>query len=337
MFKVGEKILLVLTKKYFELYQEGSEQNERVEFSSKEKFKELVVELLARTNLKKQMAVLLLGESVVYKKEGIVKEESDKEILLEQFENNIPFDPAQTQKIEIPGDPLQLIAVNKEVYETLEGALAIFGWSLSAVLPASLFEDFREGRSLRNEEVSQILNSSQDIQKFNLLKTPKLKQSSVNSKYKLTALVFSIGLIIVALVFARSYLNDLKQRLNKNSSQKKLIILPKTSPVFSPAASPISSSSAQISKKDLRVEVLNGTGILGQATEIKSLLEGLGYKDITVGNTLKTPETTLETSASVSGVLRDEIVLELKKTLTDIKIKSLEETDKYDIIVITGK
>ena len=350
MFADGKNILLFLTDKVLAVYSEDVKLNDRIEFPSKvysdlkildrEKFKELVVELLARTNLRKQKAILALGESAVFVKSGDVTEDSDEEVLIEQFENAIPFEAGKVGKLEIHDGALKLIGANREVYETIIEASKIFEWSIKAVVPVSAFGTTERETTLTPDEVASLLGGAKEIKEADLLAGGEVKRDelfgpkkTLKIQYKLLFLVVLIAMLLGALFFARSFFNNLKT-FGKHSDNFSLqsINIPSSSPSVSP--SPASSSAQE--KKDIKVEVLNGTGISGQAAQVKTLLEGLGYTNITLGNSQTiTQDTLLETTASFSGTLKDEITNSLKKDFSSVKLKDLQD-QSFDVLIVTG-
>jgi len=92
-----------------------------------------------------------------------------------------------------------------------------------------------------------------------------------------------------------------------------------------------------LSKKDLRIQILNGTGIPNAAASLKTELERLGYENIKTANA--TSQNHTETKVSFSEKISQEIRDEIVKKLESIYEKTNEETllsNLFDIIIITG-
>ncbi|KKT73896.1 MAG: hypothetical protein UW69_C0054G0001 [Microgenomates group bacterium GW2011_GWA2_44_7] len=51
-----------------------------------------------------------------------------------------------------------------------------------------------------------------------------------------------------------------------------------------PVSTPTSSPSAQLNRTDVKIQVLNGTSVIGLAARAKAYLLGLGYEEVAVGN-----------------------------------------------------
>lgn len=103
--------------------------------------------------------------------------------------------------------------------------------------------------------------------------------------------------------------------------------------------SPIASSSAQLSRGDLKVQVLNGTSVVGLAARAKAYLEGLGYKNVTVSNADENDLT--ETTIAIKDSKKDYLDL-LSKDITPKYAlakasKTLDSSSSYDVVVTLGQ
>ena len=120
---------------------------------------------------------------------------------------------------------------------------------------------------------------------------------------------------------------------------------PTSSPVPSITSSPSATSSPTASpatnKKlsEYKIQVLNGSGIIGAATEVKTILEKAGFKVTATGNAsnFNYKETLVATKPSVSKGIISTIEDLLSKTYTlKLEEKSLKETATYDIVISVG-
>lgn len=110
-----------------------------------------------------------------------------------------------------------------------------------------------------------------------------------------------------------------------------------TEPVVesTPSATPAST----IKREDLKVQVLNGSGISGEASKAKTLLEGLGYKNVDTGNASSSDFAQTEISIKVAS--KDALATVIKDLSSKYSAveasKPLVITSKFDIIVTLGK
>jgi len=105
---------------------------------------------------------------------------------------------------------------------------------------------------------------------------------------------------------------------------------------FSTTSTP-TPTSEEIDREDIRIQVLNGSGISGQAGDLQSELEELGYSGIEVGNASEQDNetTTVTFSSSVSSGVRDEILEALEDFFEDVDSET-GSTGEFDIQIITG-
>lgn len=100
-----------------------------------------------------------------------------------------------------------------------------------------------------------------------------------------------------------------------------------------PSATPV----GEIKRSDLKVQVLNGSGVAGAAAEAKTFLEGLGYVDVAAGNAdgdfARTEIEIKEDKSSASKILKQD--LESDYTLSDT-IGTLDSSSDYDVVITLG-
>ena len=104
-----------------------------------------------------------------------------------------------------------------------------------------------------------------------------------------------------------------------------------------PSVSPSASPSANVDKTKVKIQVQNGTGITGEAAYLQTLLKGLGYTNVTVGNstTQDNTDTEVSFSSSVSSDVVNEITTKLNATYQTVK-KTNSTSTSYDVIIVTG-
>ena len=107
-------------------------------------------------------------------------------------------------------------------------------------------------------------------------------------------------------------------------------------PSPTPSAEP--ESQEKVDKKELKVNILNGTGIAKEAAFLQKILQDMGFEDIDTGNADKDiyEATSVKFSQKIPSSLKKEILDKLGDNY-----KKVDESDKaasgsYDIEVITG-
>jgi uncharacterized protein YxeA len=96
-------------------------------------------------------------------------------------------------------------------------------------------------------------------------------------------------------------------------------------------------TSTPINKKDIKIEVLNGTGIAKAAAFLQEELNKLGYSNIDVGNVgdEKFTESEVTFSRTIDSQIRDEIKEKLEELYQEVTVKE-GSLDDFDIRIIAG-
>lgn len=90
-------------------------------------------------------------------------------------------------------------------------------------------------------------------------------------------------------------------------------------------------------RKDISIEIQNGTGISGEAAYLQGVLKNLGYSDIEIGNSEDQDNTsaTVTFGKSVPQAIKDEITDKLEDVYADVDVKS-SSTQTVDVLIVTG-
>lgn len=184
-----------------------------------------------------------------------------------------------------------------------------------------------EENELQDEEVKEDV-ATPDAPKFSsepaVGRRDRRKQPKVNKKILLTAVI--IILIVLGGVFL------LKEPKLEVEPIPKEDLSQETKDEPTPTA-----TSTPINKKDIKVEVLNGTGIAKAAAFLQEELNKLGYSNIDVGNVSEAKLTVTEVtfSRTLDSQIRDEINEKLEELYRDVKVKE-GSLDDFDIRIIAG-
>ena len=126
-----------------------------------------------------------------------------------------------------------------------------------------------------------------------------------------------------------------KKSLNKASTSPSPVAGVQTvepQALVEPTATP-----APVDKENIKIQILNGTGIPGEASYLQGKLRTLGYTDVVAANAEDQDYTGTQVtfSSSVPEEVVDEITTELKDIYETVTTKT-GSTTSYDIIIITG-
>ena len=95
----------------------------------------------------------------------------------------------------------------------------------------------------------------------------------------------------------------------------------------------------EIEREGVKIQVLNGTGIAGQAAKVKDLLTELGLSKIETGNAegAKATDTVVVFSPAVAGDLSEEIITLLKENFDNVSAQEADNSSEIDVLIATGK
>jgi len=103
-------------------------------------------------------------------------------------------------------------------------------------------------------------------------------------------------------------------------------------------STPVASTApVTVDKTKIKIQVQNGTGVTGEAAYLQTQLKGLGYTNISVGNSAQ--QNLTATQVSFSGTLSADVVTEITVKLNSIYQSVTTTTSAstvYDIVVTTG-
>ncbi|MGB9706944.1 MAG: LytR C-terminal domain-containing protein [Microgenomates group bacterium] len=155
-------------------------------------------------------------------------------------------------------------------------------------------------------------------------------------RWGLVALVVLIGLGIVGGgIFV--YQKTLKRKEEKTLIPTPTVSLPTPQLTESLEVSP--SPTPKLNRADLKIKILNGSGVPGAAAKAAEFLEKLGWEGIKTGNadSYDYQKTIIKIKESKKNYLEMlDTDLASKYTLEE-KTQTLAEDDKFDAIIILGK
>lgn len=116
-------------------------------------------------------------------------------------------------------------------------------------------------------------------------------------------------------------------------------VSPTATPTPEPTvAPPTPTPTVEVVRADVKVKVLNGTGVAGQAGGIKTLLEGKGYTGITTGNADRYDYEVSEVQINKDkAFLKDTILADVKEILASPQVTDLDEGETVDVLIVIGK
>lgn len=323
-------------------FPQGSVAN--LEIVNEELFQKSFGDFLANLDLKNRKAVLVLTKSIYFEK--LLPEGSPEEDGLKFF-NSIPFENFMVlQKTFDTDSGTLLFAANKFFYGKIAEIFESFGWKIKAIWPVTLFFTPKSKDDLSADEVGEIFNSWQKLKKEDLRNNQGQafaeKQQGVvleNSRnaYGIKTIFLSVTLILVlvsSLFLFRMWLPSnkplapaLEKQQGKEEESKKVT-----------TNNPIASESGVFFEK-VTIRIDNGTGILGQASKTKDLLQKSGFKNIEVGTTKlqSTAQTSVVFAPDIVQAVRDRIIQVLDEYFVNIDVSEDPILPAGQVVIVTGE
>lgn len=120
----------------------------------------------------------------------------------------------------------------------------------------------------------------------------------------------------------------------RSSSSESATVTPTPAPI---EQEPMPTEEPTVNKEELKVKILNGSGVVGEATKVKTLLEGADFVIDSTGNAdnydYKTSE--IQVKSTVPSSITNELT-ELMETDYTVDTSELDDSEDVDIVVIIG-
>lgn len=358
MFGARPSTLLILYRNALHVYNGPDLEISELEFPDEvihnlevvdpNRYQEIVYDALSSSGLRPQKALLLLSDEILFQKTLINSEGPLARIQRDEFYKSIPLSDSELARLEvIDGESIYLFGANRLLFQLLVLEFDKMGWEIVAVSPLVFFGQFKEREAIEVESVDQVLKSyNKDLPlDFLTFKGMDWKESSQKDKNRdlLTPILgisflLVIGLASFLLIKAKgSSLFHQNQKVEISSQPvPDQLASPTSSPEESP--SPIPSPSASTSIRDsLKIKIVNGSGIPGEAGKIKELLSKKGYSNIETANSDSSASATLfESTEDVPKNIENEILDQLKSLFDNVEQKAIAGTF-FDIVITTSK
>ncbi len=368
MLFFDSKVLLYVRKNKLEVFLNGK--HDEVEFPPKifqnievldsAGFEKLIGDFLAGFKLNKKKALLLLSGEVTFQKAIPAVDQDKVAVMTQSFLDAVPFDPQNVVLKKLPmGDQILLLATNKEIYEILLKVIGNLNWKLISVAPLSVFKE-KLGQSddvLDIGSARKVLSDNMLIKLSNFLSNGEGERDSDQAEDEETQKKGSPLTVVLIIVFALLIISGLGFEAvklgvvknpppfvksfvagdSKKTPEKK--VQPESSPSATPKPASASGSLQGLTQQrgKVKIQVLNGSNVAGQAGKVKDQLSALGYQNIETGNTENSfTYTTLDYLSKVPNGVVDELKKELEKTFTKVTSEATK-SGTFDITITTGK
>lgn len=294
------------------------------------------------SHLPKKQGILFLSQAIVFDKSVKVEPQIVVEEEMKKFLEAVPIQPAhiatrviRTLKYDF------FFATNSDIYGTILAIANQYGWKIKNVVPLALFDDLLKGQQVSYVFFLRVFKEKKLLENGNFLQ--KKKESKENKEVKKIQVgqYLALGaclLFLAGAILYMAYAFHFFPFSEKIESNKAVIISPTKAPVASSTPTPVITEGVKLKKEEIKIQILNGSEIDGQAGRLKEQFEALGFGNIETGNAEGpiSNATIVIFSEEVSEDLQDEILIELKKTFVSVDTQELPKAEGFDVSITTG-
>ncbi len=316
-----------------------------IEIINAEEFEKELNEFIKNNKIEPSDAMLIIAHQSSFEKNIDIKTPPDQvEIQKKHFLENVPFEQTLSKTF-VDKKGTKVIAANKDLAYIIRD---IFNKNHFIVeIIASVAALYPDGDITFNAAAAQQMLNKASLFKQNmfLLKDVEIpstdafeetygKEKKVNKLfYLIPVFIILIGILVWLIIGQR------KPKKDKISiSPSPGLVSARVSPTLTLTPTNIASNEATlIPKETITIEILNGSGIAGQADTIREQLESVDYEKITTGNapTLQTTRTLIVFKSKIPIVQREEIANIVAKIAGEVTTQVNEEIE-VDVLITTA-
>lgn len=168
----------------------------------------------------------------------------------------------------------------------------------------------------------------QETEDRNFFEQPNTSRPVSPSGQNRSALVAIVLIVILALGLGGWFVFKGRGATSPTPTPSPTIEISTPSPTVAPTSD----------RSSAKIEILNGTGISGEAALLKDKLSALGYSDFKLGNSASSDnrKTQVSFSSDVALELRDEIEGKLGEIYQSVEAGRASPTGDVDVQIVTG-
>lgn len=290
-------------------------------------------------------SIILLASSIYFQKEIPDNTPPEKRPELKKiFVENVPFNETYIQEILI-GKSILLVAINTDFVYKIRDIFYSCGFTVEAISPVAEIYGLQPVGSFSLQIAQDALKK---ISKDNGIPLHTAIETSITASEDILPkaesnrrlyIMLVIFFILIAILGALFYIRRKPKKIVKRTpvtNISPITAIPTIIPTIQEET--ISSSEGSLAKERISIQILNGSGIPGQADTMKQSLEGKGFNNITTGNAngAQSNRTLIIFKKEVDENSRNEITKAIKLYLDDYLVQEKEDIDS-DVLIITAK
>jgi len=192
------------------------------------------------------------------------------------------------------------------------------------------------------ENVSQPQPMPQPVPTQHEVGFPTPRESQNGGKGKAVKwIIVIVGLVVIVgggILFLANSQSESTSVSSPTPQGGSLSTFPTPEPTVAPTFSP-TPAAEPVDKSEIKIEVLNGTGVAGGAGFLKSALEEIDFSEIEVGNadSQTATSTSVTYARDLSTVISDDITAKLEELYESVETKVGAVSGGFDVRIITGE
>lgn len=316
-----------------------------MEVINEEELARLITEPIEKNKLKPASYIICFAASCTFQKEIPEKTlEADIKKIHEEFDENIPFNRILS-KVFTQAKAAKVIGINKDLATAIIKALALKNWSVDAIVPSyALYGD--QAVTFSTQVSEQLIKHYSSLQQVSFsLETDEAASADADEtafteehqKPKSNRMFILVG-IFVFLILILIMVYMLQQRNNENKARDVTAPAPTqiAAPMSPPTETPVPTETELIPKDEIAIQVLNGSGIPGEADRVKDRLAEADFTNIQTGNapTQESEDTSIVVKPSVPRAYREEISTMIKSLGFTVSLRENAEIEQ-DVLITT--
>jgi len=328
------RVVIYLTRNAIELwnvqgkvsvFEISSQLVSNTEIINQKEFEKVVSEWILTQSITHSRALLICGNDLVFDTE-IPSTEENTEEKIRTFLSTIPYESSLVaHSVESTKTATYVYAVNQSLVQTVMHIFQNNKIAIDAVYPLKAFRTLDQtDTQLSTDTVLWIIQHRKLAQESAFFQKKLKEKKGRNTVLIVSIAVSLVGVVLLAGIFFY------QQFWHKSP----------TAPLGKPTVVKIYPSvtpSPPISKEKVSIQVLNGSGVQGEALRIKNLMIDAGFNEVTTGNAEKVRVGTLVEYSTQSAFFAQQEVKELLlKNYETVDFVEQEASGSSDIVITTG-
>ena len=336
-------------------------------------YNKLIKAFIQEKKIAASEVIAIFSQKTCFKLEAEVGSHDNKKIeeKVKNFVESVPFERVYVKEAVLEKKKV-VVAINRGLYEPLMNILIELGFKLQLMTSAYFVSKMVEKPGFNQEIAKFIIQEENNLEQFNFIKEEKVKakmelapkkdDKKTRNKIIMLATVFILLVVVMILVVLRNR-NEMKklEESNRIEAQKmkdqdlqleeeaKQEALDKANSLTQDSGQEEATDSTALNSDNqvsidseelqkLEIVIQNGSGVPGDANNLKKVLEQAGFDNITTNNaeSQRTGKTQVLYQSGLNPLIIEFLAENVKSFVGDIVLLENKSIDS-DILITTSK